>query len=293
MPNVCIKNLDDLICAYQYFLLDAYGVFWGSSEVGLLSGAKQAMKYLVSKGKRVGILSNSTQLASKEKTKLLRHGLNEKILYHFLLTSGEVTRKLLLSDKLPFPITQKKYFLFGTEHPRFSPHSLLFQGSKFSHTKNMDEADFIYLTIPHINGEDQETPDAFLDSIQNISEKKIPILCANPDGYAHEGSPPRLVVRQGTIAHLFESYGAPVYFVGKPYPTVFAEAMTYYPPLIKAKEVLMIGDNPETDIYGANRFGMSSALVTQTGIMKNSDPSSLKNLCKPDHLISSLKITDV
>lgn len=29
----------------------------------------------------------------------------------------------------------------------------------------------------------------------------------------------------------------------------------------------MIGDTPETDIRGANGFGMKSALITKTGIM--------------------------
>lgn len=160
----------------------------------------------------------------------------------------------------------------------------------------MDEADFIYLAIPHIDGEDQESPGPFLNAIQEAAVKKIPILCANPDTHAHEGSPPRLVVRQGAIAHLFESYGAPVYFIGKPYPPAFAQAMEYFPSSIKPDEVLMIGDTPETDIRGANQFGMKSALVTKTGIMKErlaSFSSELEPLDSPDHFISALRMGDV
>ena len=82
-------SLEDLASQYDAFFLDAYGVFWGSSEVGVLPGAAEAMAYLVSQGKIVVILSNSTQPASKEKEKLRKHNLFEDIHYHFLLTSGK------------------------------------------------------------------------------------------------------------------------------------------------------------------------------------------------------------
>lgn len=46
---------------FDGILLDAYGVFWGGNACGLLPGSKEAMEALVSQGKIVGILSNSTR----------------------------------------------------------------------------------------------------------------------------------------------------------------------------------------------------------------------------------------
>ena len=46
---------------FKGILLDAYGVFWGGNECGLLPGALNAMEKLVGEGKIVGILSNTTQ----------------------------------------------------------------------------------------------------------------------------------------------------------------------------------------------------------------------------------------
>ncbi len=261
-----IIHFDALIERYDNFLLDAYGVFWESSETGMLPGAKQAMGHLVSLGKKVGILSNTTQLALKEKEKLARHGVQEGVHYHFLITSGEVTKELLSSGQLPFAVPRKKYWLFGVDHPRFSSHSTLFQGSGYSQTQNVDDADFIYIAIPHIDGADQEDAEGFLEKIRAVAAKGIPVLCSNPDRFAHEGLPPRLVVRQGTIAHLFQVQGAPVHFIGKPYPTVYEKALQQF--LVNPREILMIGDTPETDIRGARQMGMGSALVTETGIMK-------------------------
>jgi ribonucleotide monophosphatase NagD (HAD superfamily) len=84
-----VLQFEDLIDHYDYYLLDAYGVFWGSAEVGMLPGAREAMAYLVSRGKKVGILSNSTQLASREEEKLAGHDVKKGVHYHFLLNAGD------------------------------------------------------------------------------------------------------------------------------------------------------------------------------------------------------------
>lgn len=296
-----IAPLSDLVDRYDYFLLDAYGVFWGSSKVGLLPGSKEAMEYLVSIGKKVGILSNSTQLAPKEKDKLAKHELEEGIHYHFLLTSGQATRQLLLSDTLPIATSNKKYYLFGSDHPRFAPHATLFQGSGFVQTDKLEEADFIYIAIPHIDGVDQEKADIFVEKIKQISDKNIPVLCTNPDCFAHEGNPAKLVVRQGTIANLFKKLGATVHFIGKPYSTVYKKALELFSDPVLKENILMIGDTPETDIRGASQIGMATALVTETGIMSeriklkgiSSAISELPDNDRPDHLIESFKIDGI
>src|SRR5579872_7377263 len=104
-------SVEDLSSRYDAFILDAYGVFWGSRDVGVLPGAADAMKYLVSHGKYVGILSNSTQLAAKEKEKLQKHGLFEGVHYHFLLTSGELAREILLEGDLPFATPRNTFWV--------------------------------------------------------------------------------------------------------------------------------------------------------------------------------------
>jgi HAD superfamily hydrolase (TIGR01459 family) len=286
-----ILHFKDLLHSYDYFLLDAYGVFWGSAITGMLPGAKETMEHLVSLGKTVGILSNTTQLTAKEKDKLSKHGVQEGTHYHFLLTSGEITRSMLQSKKLPFPTPRKKYWLFGSDHPRFGPHFTLFQDTEFDRTENLTEADFIYIAIPHVNGIDQENPDIFINQIKEIADKGIPVLCANPDHFAHEGTPPRPVVRQGAIGHLLQTYGASVYFIGKPHRIVFEKALEKFP--VPSNQIIMIGDTPETDIRGARQMNMATALVTKTGIMKERGSEALHHLPKldqPDHFIESFTL---
>lgn len=254
---------------FRGILLDAYGVFWGGNDLGLLPGSKELMEKLMLEGKTVGILSNSTQLAQKEINKLQLHGVVQGQHFHFLMTSGEVARAVFLHEKLPFEIRKNKFWLFGGVHPKFSSHEAIFKDTAYSETSDINEADFLYVSIPHINGEDQTNPELFRENIEKIKTKNLPMVCANPDQFAHEGNPPRAVVRQGRIAKMYEEMGGQVLYIGKPHTQAYSMAFNQFLKhgVVDSAEILMVGDTPETDIRGAQRFGMSSALVIQTGMM--------------------------
>ncbi len=250
-------------------LLDAYGVFWGGNDFGPIPGAKEIMEKLVSNGKVVGILSNSTQLAAKEITKLHLHGIVQNKHFHFLVTSGELARNIFLNEKLPFEIHTNKFWIFNGLHPKFSSHKAIFQDTVYIETQDIHEADFIYVAVPHVNGEDQTDPALFREAIKDLRKTNLPMVCPNPDHFAHEGNPPKAVVRQGSIASIYAEMGGQVFYIGKPHSKAFTIAMQNFRQLniTNCADVIMVGDTPETDIRGARGFGMSSALITQTGIM--------------------------
>jgi HAD superfamily hydrolase (TIGR01459 family) len=268
-PLKIFPSLLDVSEPFTAILLDAYGVFWDGNALGSLRGSEDTMEKLVKSGKVVGILSNSSQLTSKEIEKLHRHGIVQGQHYHFMVTSGEVAKSIFSGENLPFPTPKKRFRLFGEAHPSFSSHFGIFQDSFFKETKNLDEADFIYISIPHIKGVDQLDPNVFMSEIERLLERKLPMVCTNPDKFAHEGFPSKRVVRQGSIASLYEQMGGQVFYIGKPYPQVFVAAMNQFIErgIHKPDDILMVGDTPETDVRGAHHYGMSSALVVETGIM--------------------------
>lgn len=254
---------------FRGILLDAYGVFWGGNAFGLLPGAKEIMEKLVSQGKIVGVLSNSTQLASKEINKVHLHGLVQGKHFHFFVTSGEIAREIFINEKIPFKTRKNKFWLLGGAHPKFPSHAPIFQGTIYNETAAIEDADFIYISVPQINGEDQVDPELFRAEVASLRMKNLPMICPNPDQFAHEGNPPRAVVRQGSIAKMYEELGGQVFYIGKPHPQAYKSAMHHFAQynITQPGEILMVGDTPETDIRGARCFGLSSALVTQTGIM--------------------------
>lgn len=267
--NKIYSNIHHLSGSFKGILLDAYGVFWGGNDIGLLPGCKQAMEKLVAEGKIVGILSNSTQLVQNEVDKLRTWGLVEGKHFHFFITSGQIAKTIFSQQKLPFPTPNKKFYSFGRAHPKFSSTKVLFADSLYEETEVISEANFVYISIPHINGEDQTDPHVFDHEVSQIYQYRLPMVCANPDHFAHEGTPPRLVVRQGTIAAMYEKLGGEVFYIGKPSEKMFAAAMKVFLQynVQHIKDVLMVGDTPETDIRGASTFGMPSALILSTGIM--------------------------
>lgn len=271
------STLSDISKPFEGILLDAYGVFWGGNAIGLLPGSQKAMEELVQSGKIVGILSNTTQLSAKEIEKLRQHGLMMGTHFHFLITSGEVARSVFINGDLPFQTPNKRFWLFGGAHPSLSPHQAIFKDTAYEETDHAYEADFIYISVPHLHGEDQTDPDVFLKQVEELKESGLPMVCANPDRFAHEGNPARAVVRQGSIAAMYEALGGSVFYIGKPHGIVYNAAMQEFQrhlgqhspaaSSMQPSNILMVGDTPETDIRGANRCGLSSALVTKTGMM--------------------------
>ncbi|MQF80494.1 MAG: HAD-IA family hydrolase [SAR202 cluster bacterium] len=74
--------------------------------------------------------------------------------------------------------------------------------------------------------------------------------------------------------------------LGKPHPLIFTEAIRR----AGSNNAIMIGDQLETDILGANNVGLDSAVVT-TGINKRSNPKEFKDM--PDDLTPRYILTSL
>ena len=74
--------------------------------------------------------------------------------------------------------------------------------------------------------------------------------------------------------------------LGKPHPPIFTEAIRR----AGSNNVIMIGDQLDTDILGANNVGLDSAVVT-TGINKRSNPKEFKDM--PDDLTPRYILTSL
>lgn len=280
----------ELTASFKGILLDAYGVFWSGNARGLIPGADTAMEALVKQGKLVGILSNATKLGAFEIEKVKKHGLYLDKHFHFFITSGDLARKTLLEGKLPFSTPSKRYFVLGGPYDHSPIHKDIFAGTQYEETDEIEKASFIYVSTPQIQGKDQVDPSLFTNHVEQCYRANLPMLCANPDLFAHEGNPARAVVRQGSLAKMYEKMGGQVHYIGKPQQEAFQEALSAFRRLndLSPSDILMIGDTPETDIRGSKASGMSSALIYETGVMAervytSSLDASLISLSKDDY----------
>lgn len=85
----------------------------------------------------------------------------------------------------------------------------------------------------------------------------LPMICANPDLAVFDQG--RLKMHAGSMAARYEALGGSVHYHGKPHAPVFLRAAE----LLGAPggRLIMVGDNRNTDIAGAEAAGMGSLLL--------------------------------
>ena len=174
-----------------------------------------------------------------------------------VLTSGDVVREqFILSNDPIFRHLGKCFY-----HLDSAKNKDLLAGLKTEETQNLEEAKFVLLSAFMDASENLRQYDNYLNQALKL---QLPIICVNPDKIAVEGDSIRYC--SGTLAEQYEQMGGTVYYYGKPYANVFDVVFSRVKAkgVLDKKRMLMIGDTLETDILGANRAGIDSALV-QTG----------------------------
>ena len=257
------KNIDQ----FKVIIVDAYGVF--NFGKGISKPAIATFQKWMEAGKSVYILSNTTAVNAGAIKSYEKKGVVKGIHYTDMMTSGQFASEDIQAGNLP--IDGKKYYVFGTANFKNPEEKVpaIFAGSPYELTPDLKEADFIYCGIPQLLDNelfpyDSTEIEDFTVQVKALVKSEKPLVCANPDCTANEGG--RFVIRQGSIAQLFEKMGGKVIYYGKPDPSIFHALLDRYCPKVRKDEVLMIGDTLRTDIKGAQRAGIRGALVLEGGV---------------------------
>ncbi|MDR1413432.1 MAG: HAD hydrolase-like protein [Puniceicoccales bacterium] len=243
----------ELLSSYEILLVDLYGVIWGGGNA--FPEALVALEEMISSGKEVLILSNASTVSTEIIKKYDAANLCGGVHFTHFVTSGDVMRDIFSSGGIPFLANRevKKYFVCGT------PNNAIFADSKLEQTEDLDESDFIYLSIPRFfDAERDAMPDAlkqflyvaradgenrswdstsiepYIPKLKIFLAKKKLLVLANPDKFAvchvletPESAKyvPKLVAKQGLVAEAYESLGGKVLAMGKPFPQIYHHAL--------------------------------------------------------------------
>ncbi len=244
-----IKNLSDIPKNYDAFLIDAWGVL---HDGGLaFPKALECLASLRHDSKKAVILSNAARRTKDFNKELLKSGIDSSS-YDFSLSSGELVWQNL------------KHNTYNNSHKRLGERCYylgpirsagLLNDLDLDIVSNIDNADFILNA-----GTEGNQPDALQHKslLQKAFKKQLPMICANPDLVAI-----RKGVRgisAGAIAKLYEELGGTVQYTGKPYPQIYQICHEKLGQIPKSR-MLMIGDGLQTDIKGANDFGIDSLFI--------------------------------
>ena len=271
-------TLDELTERYDVILFDAYGVLAGSESV--VPEAPAAIARLNAIGKPYYILTNdASALPETRAARYARMGL--PVAAERIITSGSLLRGHFAANRL----AGVRCAVLGTSdsvaYVEMSGGVPVPFGDDFDALVIGDQAGFPFL----------EASDAVLSRLfAKIDAGDAPhLILPNPDLIYPEGA--GFGFASGTVAAMFESALALRYpdmpglrfaRLGKPHPAMFAEAQRRG----GSDNMVMIGDTPDTDIRGANDFGIASVLIA-TGIGRV-DISKLPIRDRPRYLMRSL-----
>ena len=273
-----IKGLRAISESYEIFILDLWGTIYDGQA--LFPGIKALLKQLKKREKKVIFLSNSPQIPEVVHQRLERLGISTLHYDHLVTSGGEAHSQLISMESKGFSVFNGTVFQIG---PNRFPDTL--PKGKFINPENLLEAEWILNAGP--DSEDNQLSD-YKELLAMAQKRNLPMLCANPDKIVFHGKEKHLCA--GGIAEYYQTIGGQVIFVGKPYRKVFERCMDFATPGKKNKTI-MIGDNLETDILGANNFGIHSILIAsgvhelvnpnKGGILK-SELNELQKILKVD-----------
>lgn len=249
-----VQSIFDIPDADSFFF-DMYGVLWNG--ISLYDHVADVLLQLRKQKKKVYILSNQTVVREYFIQNRAKQGLIIGTHYDDVIPSGEVCLDALKNGLLEQLAGHLNYRLYQVG----LHNQALFQSFESYLTDDIHQADMIY--IGSLPAESKYQLDAKLMNILTEAlERKLPAICANPDVYVMSGT--EKCYAQGAAARWYELQGGSVVWFGKPDIKTYQYALKQTESEIDTS--IMVGDMLATDIYGANRIGMRSVLVTETGI---------------------------
>lgn len=199
-------------------------------------------------GGAIVLVTNAPRPEAKVASMLDRLGLPREA-YDAIITSGDVSRSILGE------FADAKVFHLGPERDVG-----VFEGLDIG-LSGADEAEVILCT--GLFNDEHETPDDYRAMLGSLSQRNVPLICANPDLMVERG--PKLIPCAGSLAQIYETLGGRVLYAGKPYPAIYERAYAaierargFLPP---KERILAIGDGLRTDVEGAGREGLRCVFI--------------------------------
>jgi len=279
MAGISKITCELLIEQYDVLLFDAYGVLVDSS--GALPGAKELIRHLNSTGKPYYILTNdASRLPETASERYGKSGL--EIPPGQIITSGSLLTGYFKQHRL----SGKRCIVLGTDDSRLYIDQA--GGRIISPEEDMD-----VLVVADERGYPfLETIEAAFSSLCRAIDdlRRIHLILPNPDLLFPKGGQ-AFGFGAGSIAGMFEAAlalryphpGAPAFVrLGKPEIGLFEEAYSR----TQTRNMVMIGDQLETDIRGALAFGIDAAWI-ETGVTAGGTPRIPPDL-QPTYRLASL-----
>ena len=243
-----------LVERYRVIFFDAYGVL--KNARGVLHGVPELLSWLLRQGKDVYVITNDASRSPAQMAAVYVHPEHGVLIPESkIISSG-----LLCKDFLRAKVRPGRVAYLGKPSSAFFIESAGLVPVHIGACKSADDLSAFVLL-------DDEGFDWFRDlnvTLNLMRRVNAPVIVANPD-LAYPVNDQEVGLAVGSLAAMLERIVGKAFMrFGKPDTMMFSHAFACAHenvPNLRKSDVLMVGDTLETDILGANTFGLDTALV--------------------------------
>lgn len=246
------RGLGDFADRYDVVLCDVWGVI--HNGVAQFRPAVDALRRFRQAGGTVVLITNAPAPAAKVVERLDTVGVPRDA-FDAIATSGDVTVAMIVEAGCPpvLGIGPLGELALYHEAERIGPRRPRLVG--------VDEAELVVAIglADHMGTQPQD----YDGLLRKMLERDLAMVCANPDIVVEVGD--TLEYCAGAIAERYESIGGRVMQAGKPYPQIYARALSLAEQrrgAIAKSRILAIGDAMHTDMQGAADAGFDALFIT-------------------------------
>lgn len=240
-------GLKEIAASFDVLLCDV----WGVVHDGIMphSTAVDALIRFRQGGGVVVLITNAPRPAPSIIAMLDRLGVPRSA-WDRLISSGDATRTMIA------PYRGRVIHHVGP----ISEDDALYEGLGIVRGP-AEEADVVVVTDLD---SDDDTPEVYLPRIGLWLERRLPMICANPDKLVEVGD--RLIYCGGALGDLYVQMGGEVRMAGKPFLPIYEQAWALATAAagrpVDRGRALAIGDSVRTDATGAAAFGIPLLFIT-------------------------------
>ena len=247
-----IKSLKQISKDYNVLFCDIWGCIHNGKKAH--TKALNALIEFKMDGGFVMLLTNAPRPKSAVKAHLSSLGIFDEH-YNDITTSGDAAQNSMLSGDVGtrvFHLGPERDLSFFTDLPR----DIKFKNN--IERVGLTSAEGIVCT--GLFNDLTETPENYKDIIKHGVNKKLNLLCVNPDIFVDVGA--IRVWCAGGIAAAFTKAGGNSIYCGKPYKQIYSLAYSKLKKhSIKTPKILCIGDGINTDILGGKKEKLDTLFV--------------------------------
>ncbi len=267
-----IESLPEVAARYDALFVD----LWGCVHNGLepFAEAVAALQAYRATGGTVILVTNAPRHRASVAEQLGRIGVAEDA-WDDIATSGDSARAAMFTGA----VGSKVYFI-GQPHDQsfFDPLKLIDTPVEITQVP-LAEAEGIVCCGPF---DPMSDPDAYRADFLLAKQRRLPLLCANPDIVVDRGETREWCA--GKLAQIYSEMGGTSLYFGKPHPPIYDLARRRLSALgkdIGDQGILAIGDGIATDVQGAQGEDIDSLFITgglaaaETATVRQPDPALL------------------